>query len=218
MQQAQNSALQPEIEQAGKTAVLDMSHNQEKPPSQYIPVTTSKPQNSAGTPKIEPPSKTVAAMMTADLAEAQQDNTLEITGNSTVPVSSGPDEKITLLATEPGYTLSCHEEAADKQCWATHFQRNQTMERALRGVPESARLESAAASAFRNQEPIKQQQLQSPTPAMHTPSSSPTRDPSWSQTNLLGMVGLPFRSHGKKRTKIEWTSHMSIRKYSMRPD
>ena len=121
--------------------------------------TTSKSQNNAYTPKIELPLKTVATTMATDLTEAQQDNALEITGNSTIQVSSGPDKKTTLLATAPGYTLSCHEDAADKQCWATHFQRNQTIERALRGLPEPSRLENAAASAFRNQESIERQQL-----------------------------------------------------------
>ena len=158
--QSQNSALKPEIERTEETTVLDSLHAD----IAALTVKASKfqSQNSAGSankPKIESPVEMVAAMRTADHAEAQQNNTPKITGNSTMPASPGPGKKTPLLATEPGYTLSCHEEAADTQCWASHFQRNQTMERALRGVPEPARLESAAASAFRNQEPIERQQL-----------------------------------------------------------
>ena len=150
---SQNNAPVPEIEQAGKTAVADTAHNQAKSPRFGTSATTSKSQKSALTPKTELPLKTVAAIMSTDFTYSRQDNVLEITGNSTMPVS--PDKSTTLLVTESGYALSCHENAADKQCWATHFQRNQTIERALRGLPEPLRLENAAASAFKNQEPTE---------------------------------------------------------------
>ena len=82
-------------------------------------------------------------------------NSTPASGNRTPPqnatVSPTPEaipvEGTDLLVTEPGCAPSSHEDAADKQCWSTHLQRNQPteFEKALRGLPEIVRLENAAA-------------------------------------------------------------------------
>ena len=99
----------------------------------------------------------VAPITAIDHTDSLQVSTLEATINSTIPAT--PGKSTMLLVTEPGYALSCHEDAADKQCWSTHLQRNQSIERALRGLPESVRLENAAASAFKSQKSTEWQQL-----------------------------------------------------------
>ena len=156
---SQNSAPTPEIEQLGNTAASDTAcdHAQTQQVSTLRAALESQNTCIALTPEIEQPIKTVASITTIDHTESLQASTpvmaLESQNSTSTPDSTN------LLVTEPGYALSCHEDAADKQCWSTHLQRNQPIERALRGLPEIVRLENAAASAFENRDSVVWQQL-----------------------------------------------------------
>jgi hypothetical protein len=74
-------------------------------------------------------------------------------------VASVNTSQIPELTTEPGYTATTAERAADSQVWASVLQQAQPIAKALRALPDLTRFENEAATAHWNKHPVELQQL-----------------------------------------------------------
>ena len=134
--ESQNNAPKPRIELPAKTAASSTGRDHTELPQASTLVAALQSQNSTLMPEIKQPAKTAAS----DTASAS--------------TSQAPE-----LTTEPGYTATTTERAADSQAWASVLQRAQPTAKALRALPDIIRFESEAATAHLNKHPVELQQL-----------------------------------------------------------